>query len=76
MSYMDRALKARDPRFRRVLEKLGYQRSDMAPESVEPEPDEMSVLRAEYEAVVGRRPFMGWDAETLTARIAAAKEQD
>lgn len=32
MSYMDRAIKSRDPRFARVLGKLGYERSDMVAE--------------------------------------------
>ena len=27
-------------------------------------------VRAEYERVVGKRPFHGWDAETLKAKIA------
>lgn len=70
-TYMDRALRASDPRYARVLERLGYRRSDMqAAEPVEPV-DEMAELRAEYERVIGRRPFMGWDAATLRQKIAA-----
>lgn len=30
-------------------------------------------LRAEYERVVGKKPFMRWDADTLAAKIAEAK---
>jgi hypothetical protein len=32
-------------------------------------------LRAEYEAVLGKRPFMGWDTETLQAKIAAVRAE-
>lgn len=30
-------------------------------------------LRAEYKAIVGKPPFMGWDAAELTKRIEKAK---
>ena len=36
------------------------------------QPDAMADLRAEYERVVGKKPFMGWDADTLKAKIAEA----
>ena len=69
-TYMDRALRARDPRYARVLERLGYRRSDMqAAEPVEPA-DEMAELRAEYERVLGKRPFYGWPADVLRQKIA------
>lgn len=35
--------------------------------------DELPALRERYESVVGRKPFMGWDAKTLSDKIAAAK---
>jgi len=38
-----------------------------------PPPDYLAALRAEYEAALGKRPFMGWDAATLREKIAAAK---
>jgi hypothetical protein len=75
MSYFDRAVKSRDPRFRRVLEKLGYGTRAMQAESMveavaEPETSEdIADIRAEYERLIGRRPFMGWDIETLRAKI-------
>lgn len=34
----------------------------------------LSELRNEYQAVVGKRPFHGWDAETLRMKIAEAKD--
>ena len=71
-TYMDRALKSRDPRFARILSKLGYERRDMIPDS---KPDELTLLRDEYLAVVGRKPFHGWDADALRDKIAAAREQ-
>lgn len=35
---------------------------------------ELPGLRAEYEKAVGKRPFMGWDADTLREKIAEAKD--
>lgn len=34
----------------------------------------MTQLRKEYQEVVGKRAFNGWDAETLKAKIAEAKD--
>ncbi|APZ53130.1 hypothetical protein [Salipiger abyssi] len=75
--YMTRALAHRDPRFARILGNLGYEGRDMRAAS-EPEdtPDEMAALRAEYEAVIGKRPFYGWDAETLRAKISEHEAED
>ena len=66
-TYMDRAMRSSDPRFARVLGKLGYQRSDLTP--VKPV-DELADLRAEYQRVFDKKPFHGWDAEALRAKIA------
>lgn len=67
--YMDRAMKARDPRYKRVLAKLGYERRDMTAEPV----DELAELRAEYQEKVGKRPYHGWDADELRAKIEEAE---
>lgn len=67
--YMDRALRASDPRFARVLGKLGYKRSDMAVQA-EIEQDEITTLRAEYQSVYEKRAYHGWDADELRAKIA------
>lgn len=40
--------------------------------SGEPDGDDVAALRAEYESKLGKKPFMGWDAETLKAKIAEA----
>ncbi len=73
-SYMTRAMRSRDPRFARILGKLGYERADMTPEEPAPEPeDELRDLRAEYQRVIGKRAFNGWDAETLRSKIADAQ---
>ena len=73
LSYMDRALRAQDPRYARILGKLGYGRRDMrSGQPVDPE-EEIKALREEYQDVVGKRPYHGWDAETLKAKIAEAK---
>lgn len=71
-TYMDRALKSRDSRFARILGRLGYEGRAMVSE--EPKPDELSALREQYQAVLGKRPFMGWDADTLRGKIAEAQE--
>lgn len=84
--YHTRALKAKDPRFARIFESLGYERRGMQADepipvpaspapSVEPEPvDNLPGLRAEYELLYGKRPFMGWDAEKLQAKISEWKQ--
>lgn len=38
---------------------------DLAPEQA----DELPALRAEYQALIGKRPFPGWDAETLRQKM-------
>lgn len=74
-SYMDRAERARDPRFARVLGKLGYERRDMVALELLGL-NELPALREDYERAHGKRPFMGWDAATLREKIAAAKSGD
>lgn len=75
--YMDRAMRAADPRFARILGKLGYQRSDMTAAKVEEaEADELDTLRDEYKEAVGKRAYHGWDADELREKIAAAKAED
>lgn len=91
-SYMDRALRHSDPRYVRVLERLGYgtrhlvsavkrvpENKPAAPVKSEPvasdphvvaaQTDELPALRAEYQALIGKRPFPGWDAETLRQKM-------
>ena len=74
--YMDRALKARDPRFARILGKLGYERRDMVagePTETAPKDDDLSSLRAEYQEVVGKKAYHGWGADALREKIAEAR---
>lgn len=74
-TYMDRAMRARDPRYARILERLGYERRDMVPTaaaSVEPvaqDAGDIAALRAAYREKFGKRPFMGWDAGTLRDKL-------
>lgn len=35
--------------------------------------DDLAAVRAEYERVLGKRPFHGWSVETLRAKIAEAQ---
>lgn len=85
-SYMTRAMRARDPRFATILGKLGYSSAGLPAEkpmgskaqrqaSAAPDApfDALPALRKQYQEVVGKRPFNGWDAETLQAKIAEAK---
>jgi hypothetical protein len=67
-NYGDRMMRARDPRFAKIAERMGYKRRDMVAETAV---DETAALRAEYERVIGKRPFMGWDAAKLREKIEA-----
>lgn len=69
-NYRDRMMKARDPRYAKIASALGYNRRDMVADQA----DELADLRAQYTDLVGKRPFMGWDADTLREKIAAAKK--
>lgn len=70
-SYRTRMLQAADPRFAKIHDRL-YGRRDMQAKPL-PETDDITFLRAEYQRVVGKRPFNGWDAATLRKKIAEAK---
>lgn len=74
-TYMDRAMRSADPRYARVLEKLGHTRPAAPKANVEEPANEAAALRAEYEGIVGKRPFMGWDAAKLREKIAEAKAE-
>lgn len=73
MTYDTRRLKAGDEfrlnaRDGDILVRLG--RAKVVPESPAPTPDPMAIARAEYEAIVGKRVFHGWDETELRRRIA------
>lgn len=48
--------------------------SPSTPESITEEITEITVLRAEYAAVVGKKPYHGWGAPELAAKITAAEK--
>ena len=74
--YHDRMMKARDPRFQKIAERLyGTRHMAAAPEPVEAPKEDLTELRAEYEKVVGKRAYHGWDADTLRAKIAEADDE-
>ena len=73
--YMTRALQAQDPRFARILGKLGHTAAGDLRAAVEPIADELGSLREEYFQAVGKRAFHGWDADALREKIAATKAQ-
>lgn len=64
-------------RYADILQKLGrgtYMTRDM--QAQEPNnDDQLAGLRAEYQAVVGKRAYHGWDAETLREKIAESRDQ-
>lgn len=77
--YYTRALQANDPRFARVFDKMGYGRSDMSADqqTAPPAPsDDLSALRDQYQAVVGKKPYHGWDADEMRKRIAEADKAE
>lgn len=68
-NYLDRAMKARDPRFAKIATKLGYGTRHMTAAPVE----DIADVRGEYHRVVGKRPYNGWDIPTLRQKMAEAK---
>jgi len=64
--YMTRAMRRQDPRFAKILGKLGYESADM---QADKQADDVPALRAQYTSLCGKRPFMGWDAATLKSKI-------
>lgn len=76
-NYMTRALQSQDRRFARILGKLGYPTPAAVLETRAAEAeDALKALRDEYQEVVGKRAYHGWDADELREKIAAAKAQD
>lgn len=78
-SYMTRALRARDPRFARILGSLGYERTDLVASEPKSKPkvqlakaDDLTALRDQYFKAIGKRPYHGWDADALRAKIKEA----
>lgn len=71
--YMTRALQAQDPRFARILGKLGHTSAEVRGTEAEPVVDDLVALRDEYFLAAGKRAFHGWDAAALREKIAATK---
>lgn len=81
MTYGTRRLKAGDDfeatrGYARVLTAIGkaHPAGEVAKPAKLPAHDAISLLRAEYERVHGKRPFMGWDEDKLREKIAEANE--
>lgn len=73
-NYLDRAMRARDPRFAKIASRI-YGTRDLVPEPAPaPVAEDIADVRAEYERVVGRRPFNGWDIPTLRQKMAEARD--
>lgn len=81
--YWERALKSRDPRYARILSRLGYATRHMQADPAEvvvseqaqpSDPaaevvDEMADLRTRYQEIFGKKPYHGWGADELRKRI-------
>lgn len=50
-SYMNRALKARDPRFARILGKLGYSTAALTTEACDPQPPLTVTIPADWQSL-------------------------
>lgn len=64
-------------RYADILQKLGrgtYMTRDMQAQETKND-DQLTDLRDEYQAVVGKRAYHGWDAETLREKIAESRDQ-
>jgi len=71
-SYFTRALTAKDRRFARIFGKLGYETTQMVADDGEPDID---AIRELYQDVVGKKPYHGWDADTLNQKIAERRAE-
>lgn len=64
-------------RYADILKKLGrgtYLTRDMQAQARRDD-EELSALRVEYQEVVGKRPFHGWDADALREKIAEVQAE-
>lgn len=71
-SYFTRAMKAKDRRFARIFGKLGYETAQMVAEDGEPDID---AIRDLYQEVIGKKPYHGWDVDTLNQKIAEKRKE-
>lgn len=72
-AYFTRALKARDPRYARIFDRMGYSTTDLIAD--DRPPLDIAAVRDLYERVVGKKPFHGWDIDTLKAKIEAKRAE-
>lgn len=76
LTYATRRLKAgdyftaRSDKDARILVAIRKARSAPAREPGSVVESDLAALRSEYEAAIGKRPFMGWDAEKLREKLA------
>lgn len=61
----------RDARILKALKKAVD--APAAPEPARDEGPDLGALRERYSEIYGKRPYYGWDAETLVAKIAEAQ---
>lgn len=73
--YYTRSLQAKDPRFKRALDGLGYGTRHMEAQASKASEDELTEVRAEYAEKMGKKPYHGWDVATLREKMAEAKDE-
>lgn len=71
-SYLTRAMAHSDKRYEKVLRNLGYtSEAGVVAKAVE---YDLTELRDQYQSLLGKKPFHGWDDEELQRRIDEALE--
>lgn len=68
------SMSRRDADILQKLKRGTYMTRDMQA-SEKRDDEELSDLRAEYQEVVGKRPYHGWDAGEIRARIEEAESE-
>lgn len=84
--YQTAALKVVSEPYARIMEKIGFRRATEAevlayekgrvriePVNIDVPEADIADLRVNYERVLGKKPFMGWDADKLREKIAEAE---
>lgn len=76
-NYIDRAMRARDPRFAKIANRLGYTAPPVrALRKADDDDDkDKAQLTREYEALTGDEPDGRWSVGTLEEKVAQARER-
>lgn len=67
--YRTRAMQAADPRYRQIFGLLGMDMSDTSAPLTDEDRLAIKAARDTYQAKTGKKPWMGWDLETLQQKL-------